>query len=299
MRNNKIKTIPAKTIISSYNAQGGWYGSNYNMNLYRGCCHGCIYCDSRSECYHVDNFDEVTVKEDAIILIEHDLKSKRKKGIIITGSMSDSYNPFEKDLKLMREILKIINKYGFGIVIDTKSDLVVRDIDLLLEIKKHSPVVVNFTITTINDDLCGKIEPNVALNSKRFEAMKKISDAGIMSGVLLMPILPFINDTNKNIQGIVNKSFDCGAKFINHGFCVTLRQNQRDYFYIQLDKLFPGIKQMYYKTFGDSYECNSLNIKILEEVFKLECDRLGIIYRMDEINAFISKDYEYNQMKLF
>jgi len=229
---------------------------------------------SRSECYHVDNFDEVRVKENAIDIVE-------------------------KELKLTRQVLELINKYGFGIVIDTKSDLVLRDIDILLEIKKHSPVVVNFTITTEDNALCRKIEPNVSLRSKRFEAMKKISDAGIMVGLLLMPILPFINDTEENIIGLVNKSFDAGAKFINHGFGVTLRQNQRTHFYTQLDKLFPGLKQRYQETFGDSYGCNPPNYKILEQVFRAECDKLGIIYGMDNISALVRKNYEYKQMKLF
>ena len=296
---DKIKTIPAKTIISSYSAKGGWYGSNFNMNLYKGCCHGCIYCDSRSECYHVENFDEVKVKENAIDIVEKELRTKRKKGIIITGSMSDPYNPIEKKLKLTREVLKLINQYGYGIVIDTKSDLVLRDMDLLLEIKKHSPAVVNFTVTTVEDALSRKIEPNVTLSSKRFDAMKELSKAGIMVGLLLMPVLPFINDTEENIQSLVNRAFECGAKFINHGFGVTLRQNQRDYFYLQLDKLFPGLKQKYINTFGNSYECYSLNHKRLEEVFKIECDRLGIIYGMDHISAFVSKEYENKQMKLF
>jgi DNA repair photolyase len=176
-----MQTIPAKTIVSSY-SECGWFGSNYNMNIYKGCCHGCIYCDSRSNCYHVENFDEVRVKGNALEIIERDLKSKRKKGIVITGSMSDAYNPFEKQYELTRGALKLIDKYGFGIVIDTKSDLVLRDLDLLLGIKKHSSVVVNFTITTSNDDLCRKIERNVCPTSSRQSAIKTLSDAGIMCG---------------------------------------------------------------------------------------------------------------------
>ncbi|MDT8719330.1 radical SAM protein [Clostridium sp. 19966] len=294
-----MKTVPAKTIISSYDAKGGWYGSNYNMNIYRGCCHGCIYCDSRSACYHIENFDEVKAKENALALIEKELKAKRNKGIIITGAMSDPYNPFEKELKLTRGALEIINRYGFGIVIDTKSDLVVRDMDLLLKIKKHSPVVANFTVTTAEDELCAKIEPNVAVSSKRFEAMRKLSEAGIMTGLLLMPILPFINSDTDNIKAIVNKTYECGGKFINHGFGVTLRQNQREYFYNKLDEAFPGIKEKYYKAFGDAYYCNPLNYASLEKVFRQECKRLGIIYGMKNISNFIRQGYEYEQISLF
>jgi len=273
------------------------------MNIYKGCCHGCIYCDSRSDCYHVENFDEVRAKEDALAVIENDLKSKRKTGIVITGSMSDAYNPFEKQYELTRGALKLIDKYGFGLVIDTKSDLVMRDLDLLLEIKKHSPVVVNFTITTVDDDLCRKIERSVCSTSKRLAAIKTLSDAGIMCGVLLMPILPFINDTDENILGIVCQAKAAGARWVYNGFdgCfgVTLRKNQREYFLNWLDKLFPNMKQEYIKTYGYSYICNSPRSKQLWALFKSECDNLELNYHMSDIIQLINKDYGYNQLSLF
>lgn len=150
-----IPLIPAKTIVSGY-IKGGWFGANYNMNIYKGCCHGCIYCDSRSDCYRVENFDLVRAKENALAVIERDLKAKRRIGTVITGSMSDPYNPFERELELTRGALKLIDRFGFGICIDTKSDLVCRDLDILLEIKKHSPTIVNFTITTADDKLSQK-----------------------------------------------------------------------------------------------------------------------------------------------
>jgi DNA repair photolyase len=297
-----MRTITAKTIVSGYR-DTGWFGSNYNMNIYKGCSHGCIYCDSRSECYRVENFDEVRAKENALAIIEHDLKSKRKTGIVITGSMSDAYNPYEKEQELTRGALKLIDKYVFGIVIDTKSDLVLRDMDLLLKIKEHSPAVVNFTITTADDNLCRKIERNVPVTSERLTAIKRLSEAGIMTGILLMPILPFINDTKDNIIGIVRSVHANGAKFIYPGppssFGVTLRQNQRDYFYEQLDKLFPGMKQKYIKTYGNTYVCNSPNVKLLWEEFKLECNRLGLMYDMDDIILHINTCYLDPQLKLF
>lgn len=258
-----MQTIPAKTIVSSY-SESGWFGSNYNMNIYKGCCHGCIYCDSRSDCYHVENFDEVRSKEDALTIIEHDLKSKRKTGIVITGSMSDAYNPFEKQYELTRGALKLIDSYGFGLVIDTKSDLVMRDLNLLI---------------------------------------RELSDAGIMCGVLLMPILPFINDTEENISSIVHGAKVAGAKWLYSGyggcFGVTLRQNQREYFLNWLDKLYPTMRQDYIKTYGNSYSCNSPNAVKLWALFKSECDKLGLKYRMPDIIKLITIEYGYNQLSLF
>ncbi len=294
-----IPEIPAKTIVSGY-SENNWFGSNFNMNIYRGCCHGCIYCDSRSECYHVENFDQVRTKENALEIIEHELKSKRKTGIIINGSMSDGYNPFEKDLELTRGALKLIDRYGFGIAVDTKSDLVLRDIDILKSIQKHSPVAISFTITTADDVLCKKIEQHVCLTSARLAAIKELSANGIPCGVLLMPILPFINDTEENILGIIRMAHEAGAKWIFTfgGFGVTLRQNQRDYFYQKLDELFPGIKQKYIAQFGNSYSCTSPNSKQLWKVFVAECERLGILYRMSDISEYIKRDYNPQQMSL-
>ncbi|OGO91784.1 MAG: radical SAM protein [Clostridiales bacterium GWF2_38_85] len=293
-----MKTIPAKTIVSSY-TECGWFGSNYNMNIYKGCCHGCIYCDSRSECYQIDNFDEVRAKENALEIIEKDLRSKRKKGIIITGSMSDPYNPFEREYELTRGALKLIDMYNFGVVIDTKSDLVLRDIDILQNIKSHSPAVVNFTVTTADNVLCKQIERNVCTSSKRFEAIKKLTDSGISCGVLLMPILPFINDTEENIHDIVQKSAESGARWIYSGgnFGVTLRINQREYFYQMLDEHFPGIKNNYVNLFGDSYLCISPKNEKLNKLFVSECRKYRLLYRMENILEEIRKEFVENQIK--
>ena len=202
------------------------------MNIYKGCCHGCIYCDSRSDCYGIEDFDRVRIKENSINLIEKDLKSKRKKGIVATGAMSDPYNPFEEKFLLTRKALELIDKYNYGAAIATKSDLIIRDIDVLKRIKEHSPVLCKITITTADDELSKKIEPNVCLSSERFKAIKKLSDEGIYTGILLMPILPFINDTEENIISIVRKAKENGAKFVYPAFGVTLRSNQRIHFLI-------------------------------------------------------------------
>lgn len=294
-----MKFINAKTIISGYCKSSTWFGNNYNMNIYKGCCHGCIYCDSRSECYGIDNFEAVRAKKDALSLISRELRSKKRTGVIGTGAMSDPYNPFEKEYKLTRGALELINANGFGVSIITKSDLIIRDIDILKRIKSHSPVLVKITITTCDDMLCNKIEPNVAVSSKRFSVIKKLSDNDIFAGILLMPVLPFLEDNEENIQGIVKQAHKNGARFIYPAFGVTLRQNQRDWYYRKLDEKFPGIKQKYISYFGNNYECYSPKAKALWNLFRKECDKYGILYKMSDIIEAYKSGYEANQLSLF
>lgn len=278
-----MEWIPAKTILSGYSENNLWFGTNYNMNLYKGCSHGCIYCDSRSVCYGVESFDKVRAKENSLSILERELRSKRKRGVVGTGAMSDPYNPFEKKYELTRGALEQINRFGYGVAVATKSNLVERDIDLLQEISSHSPVLIKLTITTADDALCKKIEPNVSLSSQRFATIKNLSQAGIFAGILCMPILPFIEDNENNIKEIVAQAHDNGAKFIYPAFGVTLRQNQRQWYYDKLDKLFPSLKEKYIKTYGNSYECKSLHGKELWRIFGEECKRYGILYKMDAI----------------
>ena len=294
-----MEFIPAKTIISGYSANNSWFGHNYNMNIYKGCCHGCIYCDSRSECYRVENFDEVRAKENALAIIERELKSKRKKGVIGTGAMSDPYNPLEKDYKLTRGALELINRYRFGLSIATKSDLVSRDIDILKAISLHSPVLIKITITTSDDLLCRKLEPNVSVSSDRFATIRKLSEKGVFAGILLMPVLPFLEDTEENILSIIKLAHENGARFIYPAFGVTLRQNQREWFFNKLDEIFPSIKEKYITQFGNSYECRSPKAKELWGIFKKECDRLGILYKMEDIIKAYKKGYGETQLSIF
>ncbi|MFW2489299.1 SPL family radical SAM protein [Clostridium chromiireducens] len=294
-----MEFIDAKTIISGYRESSTWFGNNYNMNIYKGCCHGCIYCDSRSECYRIDNFDMVRAKKDALALINKELRSKKRTGVIGTGAMSDPYNPFEKEYKLTRGALELINAHGFGVSLITKSDLITRDIDILKEISSHSPVLVKITITTSSDELSKKIESNVSASSKRFSAIKQLSESGIFSGILLMPVLPFLEDNEENIEGIVKLAYENGAKFIYPAFGVTLRQNQRDWYYKKLDERFPGIKQKYIEEFGNNYECRSPKAKVLWKLFEMECDRFGILYSMNDIIESYKKGYENDQLSLF
>ncbi len=294
-----MKFIQAKHIISHYSNGQHWFGWNYNMNIYKGCCHGCIYCDSRSECYQVYDFEQVRAKENALGIIDNDLKSKRKKGIVGTGAMSDPYNPFEKEYQLTRGALKLVLKYQYGVGILTKSDLVLRDIDLFKAIKKQKEAMVNFTITTFDDSLCKIIEPNVSLTSERFKAIKILADNQIFTGVLIWPILPFINDHEDNIRNIIKEAKRNGASFVIPYFGVTLRQNQRDYFFNQLDKKFPGLKDRYIHVFGNQYECLSPNHKRLYNVFEEECRHLNLVYKMTDIIDKLKSTRGMKQLSLF
>ena len=295
-----MEFIKAKTILSKVKYGNEWYGIDYNMNLYRGCSHGCIYCDSRSNCYHIENFDLVRGKENALYILEQELSKKRKKGIIGIGSMSDTYNPLEKEYEQTRGALKLISKYGFGVSIDTKSDLILRDIDLLKEINSKNNVIIKFTITTPNDELSKIIEPNVCISSKRLQAIKILSDNGIFTGIMMNPMLPFITDKGEDIRYLVKLAYQNGAKFIHTYMGMTLRENQREYYFYKLDQHFIGIKEKYIKYYGDKYNCIVPNYKRLYKVFTDECIKYGILYDMKDIIKAYKKEIKSNeQITLF
>ena len=291
-----MELIEARTIISSRPENGQWFGINYNMNIYKGCSHGCIYCDSRSDCYGVEDFDRVRAKRNAMEMIRRELRTKRKKGVVGTGAMSDPYNPLEKEHNLTRGALEIIDSLGFGAAIATKSSLILRDTDILRQIAQHSPVIVKITVTAARDELSRKVEPGVSVSSERFRAIKELSEAGIFTGVLLMPVLPLIEDTEENISEIIELAHKNGAKFIYPAFGVTLRNNQRQWYYTKLDELFPGLKAKYISTYGNSYECRSQNSKKLWALFKSRCDEYGILYRMEDIIREYKKSYQAEQL---
>ncbi len=294
-----MNTISAKSILSA-RKPGGWFGSDYTMNLYRGCCHGCIYCDSRSDCYGIEVFSEVQKKQDALLILERELKTKRHKGLVLTGSMSDPYNPFEAAEQLTRGALALLSRYAFGAIIITKSDLVVRDLELLRAIATAAPVAVNFTITTLDPVLCSKIEPYAPSAQARLQAMEQLSRGGISCGVTLMPLLPFLNDTLEYLLPLVSRCAQAGAKWIyaQPGFPVSLRDRQRDYYYAQLDRLFPGLKQRYIQHFGDDYWCPSPN-PALWPAFQAACKSNGLLWQHEEINAYIQRLAPAQQISLF
>ena len=293
-----MKTIPAKTIITKTKAPSEWFGNDYNMNIYRGCPHGCIYCDSRSDCYRNVDFDTVKVKENALQIIRDDLRRKVKKGVIGTGAMSDPYNPFEQEMCATRNAFELINAYGFGVSIATKGILIERDIDILCDIKSHSPVLAKMTITAADDELTKKIEPNAASSSERFNVLRKLTDAGIFSGVLMMPILPFINDTEDNISQLLHKAKESGAKFVYPGFGVTLRSGNREHYYKCLDEHFPQIKQKYLSEYGNRYSCTSRNVKKLWSLFTGLCNEYELLYDMKAIVQSYKLGYGFSQLSL-
>jgi DNA repair photolyase len=271
--------VKAKGILSPKNG----------MNLYRGCSHGCIYCDSRSRCYHMEHeFEDIEIKENAIELLEDALRRKRKKCMIGTGSMTDPYIPLEMELGYVRKALSVIEKYGFGFSVITKSSRILRDMDLLQKINEKTKCVVQMTLTTYDDDLCRKIEPNVSTTSERFEVLKEFRDAGIPTVVWLSPILPFINDTEENISGILDLCAQAKVYgVICFGMGLTLREGNREYFYRQLDRLFPGMKEQYIRTYGNQYLVSSPNQRGLLRLFHQTCAGSGIVHHNDSIFQYL------------
>lgn len=271
--------VTAKGILSSQNG----------MNLYRGCSHGCIYCDSRSRCYHMEHdFEDIEVKENAIELLEHALKRKRQKCMIATGSMTDPYIPLEMELQHVRKALSLIDQYGFGFTVITKSDRILRDLDLLRKINEKTKCVVQITLTTCDEELCRKIEPHVSTTGERFEVLKKLRDAGIPTVVWLSPILPFINDTVENIAGILELCAEAGVYgVLCFGMGLTLREGNREYFYGQLDRLFPGLKEKYIRTYGNQYEIASPDSRRLMGLFHQTCEEYGMLHDNGEIFRYL------------
>jgi DNA repair photolyase len=282
-----IKEITAKTLLSSAKQPDPWFGIKYTMNLYRGCQHQCIYCDSRSECYQIEDFDhDVLVKANALDLLRDELPRKRVKGTVGTGSMNDPYMPLEAKLNLIGRALEIITDYRFPIHVITKSDLVVRDADILADIGRVY-AAVSFTVTAADDDLSRKLEPGAPPTSKRFAALAALAARGIYTGVTMMPILPFIEDNTENVAQIVTQAAATGASYIMPGFGMTLRDRQRAYYYRQLDRLFPGLREQYEARFGDRYSAAANDAKKLERLFGELCARYGIAthmkhYRIEE-----------------
>lgn len=278
--------VKAKGILSPQNG----------MNLYRGCLHGCIYCDSRSKCYHMEHaFEDIEVKENAIELLEHALKHKRKKCMIGTGSMTDPYIPLELEFENVRKALQLIYQYGFGFTLITKSNRILRDIDLLQKINEKTKCVVQMTLTTYDEDLCRKIEPNVSTTRERFQVLKQLRDAGIPTVVWLTPILPFINDTKENISGILDLCIEAKVYgIICFGMGLTLREGNREYFYDQLDRLFPGVKAKYIQMYGNQYIIGSPENDRLMKLFHQKCFKNGILHNNEQIFQYLHTFEEKN-----
>lgn len=284
--------VKAKGILSAANG----------MNIYRGCQHGCIYCDARSKCYQMNHrFEDIEVKENAPDLLENALKRKRRKCMIGTGAMSDPYIPLEKELKLTRRCLEIINRYGFGVTVQTKSASVMRDIDLFTKINDKSKAVLQMTLTTADESLCRIIEPNVSVTKERFETLKAFHENGIPSVVWLSPFLPFINDTKENIDGLLKYCIDAKVRgIICFGIGLTLRDGDREYFYSRLDKHFPNMKERYIYTYGNSYQLTSSNNNVLMNRISEVCRNHGIMFGVENVFSYLHKfESKAEQLSLF
>ena len=271
--------VSAKCILSARNG----------MNLYRGCTHGCIYCDSRSACYHIDHdFEDIEVKRNAPVLLEDALRRKRRKCMIGTGAMCDPYMHCEEEVQLTRKCLQVIERHGFGLAIQTKSDRILRDLPLLKSIHRKAKCVVQITLTTADDGLCRLVEPNVCPTSRRAEVLRILRDEDIPTVVWFSPVLPFINDTEENVRGILEMCFEAKVQgILSFGMGVTLREGDREYFYQALDRHFPGVKQQYIRTFGLSYECLSPRSAELMRIFNAECQKHGVMHHPDEIFRYL------------
>lgn len=290
----EVHFVHAKGILSAKNG----------MNIYRGCSHGCIYCDSRSKCYHMEHdFEDIEIKQNAVGLLEDALKRKRGKCMIGTGSMTDPYIPLELELGYVRQVLTLIYKYGFGFTVITKSDRILRDVDLLRKINERTKCVVQMTLTTYDDGLCRKIEPNVSTTSERFEVLKRLRDAGIPTVVWLSPILPFINDTEDNISGILDMCIETQVYgVICFGMGLTLREGNREYFYKQLEASFPHMREKYVKTYGLQYNVMSPNNASLMKLFHSVCGKNGIVHdnsRLFDYLRTFEERQELEQLSLF
>lgn len=280
----------------------GLLSKDNGINIYRGCSHGCIYCDSRSKCYgFTHRFEDIEVKENAPELLERALKSKRKRCMIGTGAMCDPYLHAEETLGLTRKCLSLIDKYEYGVAIHTKSTRILRDMDILKSINEKAKTVVQMTLTTYDEELCRIIEPNVSTTKERFEALMQFKEAGIPTMVWISPILPFINDTEDNILGILKYCIEAEVKgIIFFGMGVTLREGDREYFYHALDRHFPGMKQKYISTYGNAYNLPSPNEKKLMEHIRNECKKAGIMCSVEDCFAYLHELPEkYVQQSLF
>ena len=296
----EMHEVEVKGILS---ASGGLNGAGHGMNLYRGCSHGCIYCDSRSKCYGMTHdFEDIEVKINAPELLERALRKKKSRCMIGTGAMCDPYLHIEEQLRLTRRCLEIIDRYGFGLTVLTKSARILRDLDLLRHIHAQSKCVVQMTLTTYDESLCRIVEPNVSTTAERVEVLKIMRDNGIPTVVWICPILPFLNDTEENLRGILDYCVEAEVKgIVCFGMGMTLREGDREYYYAALDRHFPGLRQRYISRYGNAYHLPSPNSSRLMRIFGDTCRAHGILYRPDEVFAYLNAfpDDGFEQITLF
>lgn len=296
----ELESVPAVHLLHR-NKSTAWFGANWTVNLYRGCCHGCIYCDSRSSCYGIADFDQICIKENALAILRDDLQRKIQPGVISLGSMSDPYNPFEAKYNLTGRALQLFDAYGFGVSIATKSDLILRDRDMLNLLSEHVPVLCKFTVTTIDEELAARVEPNAPSPTRRLAALAELAAAGLFTGVLLMPVLPFLEDSTAQVLAVVDAAAQAGAKFIYPTFGMTMREGQREHYLKALDRCFPdqGLSQRYVRQYGTRYTCASPQAKTLWTAFTRRCQEKGLLYEMKHIISASRRGYGDQQLSFF
>ncbi|MHC5217652.1 SPL family radical SAM protein [Enterococcus sp. LJL128] len=292
------KTVEARQMLIKTKTTD-WFGTEYTMNMYRGCDHGCIYCDSRSECYQIENFDSVVYKENGLVLLNQELQSKRKKGIVGFGAASDAYNHLDKKIGLTKKVLTLLDQHGFGISLATKSALLTRDIAEYKQIQVHSPVNLGFSFSTSIDRVAAKIERHVSLPSERFQAIEACKDNGLYCGILLMPVLPYITDSWKLMADLIMKAHEVQADYIYPMFGMTLRDRQKEHYFNALQKISKPIADQYEKNYKNTYFFPAENYEQLSYNFKNLCTKLGIVYEMSEIITNYQKPYQIEQERLF
>lgn len=295
-----IQEYPTRTILNKPNHKPeDWFGIEYTANIYRGCSHSCIYCESRSNCYGHKDFDTVQYKPDSDVLMAKALRSKRESGIVGLGTLADTYNPHEEELQATRKVLRVIANCRFGVDVCTKSPLITRDIDVFQQISWANSATAKFTVTTADDSLASVIEPYAPPSSARFAALKELSSAGVFSGVMLTPVLPFVTDTPENIEAIVEQAHESGARFIHTRFGLSMRDGQSTHYLKNIRKVDRTIPQSMLDTYGVSFFCYSKQIDELRTLFQERCDKAGILYEMKAIVNAIKSNQQHEQSSLF
>jgi DNA repair photolyase len=293
-----MKEITAKQILIPAKEPAQWFDIHFNMNLYRGCLHGCIYCDSRSVCYQLNDFEEIELKVNALDILRQELASKQRKTTIGTGSMSDPYNIFEEKMLYTRQALQIISDFNFPIHINTKSTLILRDIDLLNKINRRTLASAAISFSTVDDELAAILEPQAPSPSERLKAVKQLNQAGIYTGILFTPVLPFITDDIECVRKMIDRAAEAGAKYIISWFGVSLREGSREYFYSGLAKLDEKLVDLYKNTFGNQYSCLSPDRDLLWDAFVQSCSEKGIAYQMSDVKTYSKMNY-VEQLTIF
>jgi len=245
----RVKEVTAKSILRKNKKIESWFLTAYGMNLYRGCQHNCVYCDGRSEKYQVEGEfgEEVIVKINAIELLRRELDIRRKRApfklgyVGVGGGVGDSYQPVEKKYELTRKTLYILYEKKFPVHVLTKSTLVKRDIDIIKKINSQNRAIVSMSFSSADDKISSVFEPGVPCPSERLETIRFFKNEGIACGMYLMPVIPFITDSPKQIENTVKKAKESGVDFIIFSGMTLKDGRQKDYFINTLQKSYPDL----------------------------------------------------------